>query len=293
MAVGGLIYCPFAIIEMRMSPQFHQWVYGYNTGDFIQTIRYGGYRPKVFMLHGLVVARFFLMATVALFALCKTRRNLFGVPIHLWAWFQLVVLVLCRSTGAAIQAVIGVIFVSFVKPKRQLLFASVLSLATLLYPVLRATDVFPVAGVLDFSRVFGADREQSMAFRFENEDRLFARARERIWFGWGNGRCRVYDETGTDISITDGYWIISLGVAGVVGFFTSFGSLLGLVLLGRRRLAAQAEGTEKSQLAAIALLIGLAGTDLIPNGLPSVTAYLLSGALGRRLAELKATGAAS
>jgi len=34
LGIAGLIYCPFAIVEMRMSPQFLYWVYGYSIGGF-------------------------------------------------------------------------------------------------------------------------------------------------------------------------------------------------------------------------------------------------------------------
>ena len=293
LAIGGLIYCPFAIVEMRMSPQFHQWVYGYNTGAFGETIRWGGYRPKVFMVHGLAVGRFFVETTVALFVLGKTRRNLFGLPVRLLAWFQFVVLVLCRSTAAIVEGLVGVLLVSFARPKRQLLLACALALATMLYPLLRAGDVFPVSGVLDAAGLLGEERRGSMEFRFVNEDRLLARARERIWFGWGNGRCRVYDEGGRDISVTDGQWIINLGVGGVSGFLVSFGSLLWPVVWARHRLADHGCETERTQLAGLAVIVGLVGVDLIPNGLWSVTPYMLAGALARRLGELEPTRAAA
>jgi hypothetical protein len=289
LAAAGLIYCPFAVVEMRMSPQFHSWVYGYDTGGFEMTIRWGGYRPKVFMETGLTLGRFFVATTVALFVLGRTRRNLFGLPVRLLAWFQLVVMILCRSTGAIIEALVGVLLVSLTRPRRQLLVASVLALATLLYPLLRATDVFPVAGVLNAAGSLSEERRGSMEFRFLNEDLLLAHARERIWFGWGNGRNRVYDEAGTDVSVTDGYWILALGIAGLAGFLVSFGSLLWPVIWARYRLGDHGDEPDRTHLAGVALIVGLAGVDLIPNGLWSVMPYLLSGLLARRLRELEPT----
>ena len=59
---------------------------------------------------------------------------------------------------------------------------------------------------------------------------MLERASERILFGWGRfGRSRVYNEYGSDISVTDGRWIITLGQFGVVGFMGEFG-LLALAL---------------------------------------------------------------
>ena len=34
---------PLCVIELRFSPQLHNWVYGYHQHDFVQTIRDGGY----------------------------------------------------------------------------------------------------------------------------------------------------------------------------------------------------------------------------------------------------------
>jgi hypothetical protein len=289
LAVAGLVYCPFAIVEMRMSPQFHQWVYGYNTGQFVMEIRWGGYRPKVFMASGLLLARFFMSTTLALFVLGRTRRKLFGLPVRLLAWFQLLVLVLCKSTGAIVLALAGVVLVSLAKPKRQLLVASVLAVATLLYPLSRAANVFPVAGILDAARLISEERHDSLEFRFVNEDLLLSHARERIWFGWGNGRNRVYDESGNDISVTDGYWIISLGIAGLAGFLVSFGSLLWPVIWARHRLGVQGDEIDRTHLAGIALIVALSGVDMIPNGLWSVMPFVLAGLLTRRLRELEPT----
>jgi hypothetical protein len=290
LAIGGLVYCPFAIVEMRMSPQFHSWVYGYDTGQFDQAIRWGGYRPKVFMQHGLALGRFFIATTVALFVLGKTRRKILGLPVRLLAWFHLVVLVLCRSTGAIVEGLVGVLLVSYAKPKRQLLLASILASAILLYPLLRASDLFPVAGVLDAAGWLGEDRRASMAFRFSNEDLLLAHARERIWFGWGNGRNRIINEAGGDVAITDGYWIIALGIAGLSGFFVSFGSLLWPVVWAYHRLSDFSQEPHRTHLAGLALILGLIGVDLVPNGLWSVMPFLLAGALTRRLRDVEQTG---
>lgn len=51
LVLGVLWYTIPMLIELRMSPQINVWVYGYFQHDFIQTIRYGGYRPIVFLEH--------------------------------------------------------------------------------------------------------------------------------------------------------------------------------------------------------------------------------------------------
>jgi hypothetical protein len=42
---GGLVYAPLCWLEIRLSPQLNVWVYGYHQHSFVQTERYGGYRP--------------------------------------------------------------------------------------------------------------------------------------------------------------------------------------------------------------------------------------------------------
>src|SRR6185436_7439295 len=49
---SALVYAPFILIELRLSPQMHAWIYGYGQLQFAQGIRGQGYRPIVFMAHG-------------------------------------------------------------------------------------------------------------------------------------------------------------------------------------------------------------------------------------------------
>jgi hypothetical protein len=289
LAIAGLIYCPLAIVEMRLSPLLHTLVYGYDTGGFAMTVRYGGYRPKIFMTHGLTVARFFMATTLAIFILAKHRRTLLGLPTRLLAWFHLLILILCRSTGAVIMTVTGLLFIKLARPKRQLLFAAIVGSMTLLYPLLRSWELFPVTGILSGAGDLSADRAESLEFRFKNEDILLARARERSLFGWGFGRNFVLYEDGTPISVVDGEWIIVMGVAGTAGFLLQFVVLIWPAIWARSRLRSYGDPVDREQLAGIAILVALWGSDMIPNGLWGMHGYMLAGALCRRLVELRST----
>ena len=74
---AALIYAPLCLLELRLSPQLHRWVYGYHQHDFVQTMRDGGYRPMVFMEHGLMVS--FWMAAAALTAFWLWHERTFRV----------------------------------------------------------------------------------------------------------------------------------------------------------------------------------------------------------------------
>ncbi len=85
--VAALFYSLPMLLEVRISPQLHRWVYGYFPHSFVQQVRYGGYRPVVFLEHGLQVALFACMALIAAVILappqiahpgsaCRTRCRL-------------------------------------------------------------------------------------------------------------------------------------------------------------------------------------------------------------------------
>lgn len=289
LAIAGLVYVPFALVELRMSPQWHRWVYGYGQSVFDQTIRWGGYRPMIFMSHGLALARFFVATVFALVILGKTRRRLFGLPLRFLAWMQFLVLVACKSTGAIVLAVAGLPLLIFAKPKRQLQVATVLAWITVLYPVLRFSGIFPVGSMLEAAGTLQSERAGSLAFRFVNEDALLARARERFIFGWGEyGRNVVHDEEGKSTSVLDGHWIIRLGVNGLVGFITTFGPLLIPVLWARRRVAGMSDSRDQVAIAGIAFTLTFLALDLIPNGLWACYPFFIAGALSRRIREVVA-----
>ena len=75
LVVAGLAYSVPMLIEVRLSPQINIWVYGFFQHNFDQMMRYGGFRPIVFLPHGLWVAFFALMALVAAVGLWR-----FGPP---------------------------------------------------------------------------------------------------------------------------------------------------------------------------------------------------------------------
>jgi hypothetical protein len=289
LAVAGLVYIPFAMVELRMSPQWHRWIYGYAQHEFQQTIRWGGYRPMVFMSHGLVLARFFLAATCSLVLLARYRRVLVGLPVRVLAWTQFLVLVACKSTGAIVFALAGIPLLALARPKRQLFVAMLLAYTIVLYPALRMSGIFPVGRILEAAGSVQTERADSLAVRFQNEDALLAHARDRIFFGWGEyDRNAVHDEEGEKTSVLDGYWIIQLSINGIVGFITAFAPLLIPVLWARRLLPTIAGDKDQRVVAGVAFLLTLLTLDLLPNGLLACYPYFIAGALTRRLRELRA-----
>jgi hypothetical protein len=106
---AGLVYLPFCLIEVRMSPQLHSWVYGYFQHSFAQTRRLGGWRPVVFMQHGLMVGMWMCMTSLIGIGLWKKRlpNSLFGQPIIYFIVGLLITAILCKSSGAILLLALG------------------------------------------------------------------------------------------------------------------------------------------------------------------------------------------
>ena len=285
LAFAGFIYSFALLFEIRFSPQLHGWVYGYYPTDFIQEMREdGGFRPMVFMGHGLI-ACFFLMTTVVASAalwrmnLRILRMNAGGITGYLG-----VVLVLCKSGAALVYGLVLAPLVRWTKPILQMRAAVFFVVLALFYPAMRMAEVFPTNTIVEIASAVNEPRAHSLEFRFEQEEELLKKASERPWFGWGRfGRSRVFKENwenvGVDTSVTDGRWIITFGQFGVFGFLAEFCLLVVPVLRAAAALKVVKTFREAISLSAIALLIAINLIDLLPNSTLSPWTWLLAGAL--------------
>jgi len=285
LVVAGLIYSFPAMFEVRFSPQLHIWIYGYFPWDnaFDQQMRADGFRPVVFMGHGLLVSFFFCTTAVAAAAFWRTNTRAIrklGLPSGWIAAYLCVILALCKSLGSTIYAAIVVPLVYLTKPKMQIRFAVFLTSAALLYPVLRASDLVPTNTILELASSVSSERGESLETRLLNEEALLRRASERLWFGWGGfGRSRIYDEAGRNLSITDGIWIITLGVFGIVGFVAQFGLLALPIYTSARAIRYANSGKDQIFLCALTLILAINILDLIPNSSIRPWTWLIAGAL--------------
>jgi len=269
------------LFEVRMSPQLHFWIYGNSPSDFIQSMRDGGFRPMVFMGHGLPTAFYLMMGVVAGAALwkigSKREQKVFGGEAILLGG----VLVLAKSLASIIYTSVLVPLVLFFTPKVQLRIAQLFVAIALLYPISRSIDVFPARLITSAAGLVSEERAASINFRFVNEEELLSRAGERWFFGWGRfGRSRIYDpDTGKDLSVTDGRWIITLGQFGFVGFLAEFG-LFALIIFKAASAVSFSRSTEDGVvLGALALLFSVTIVNLLPNAALFPWTLLMAGAL--------------
>jgi hypothetical protein len=244
----------------------------------------------VFIGHGLGVAFFIMTTTVAAAALWRTKARIGRFSSAATTAYLSVVLVLCKTASVLVYTAALAPLVRWASPRVQLSVASVLVIIALAYPMLRVADLFPTTSLVEAAAAVSADRAESLKTRFDNEDQLLDRAWERPWFGWGRfGRSRVYKGyQGRDSSITDGHWIITLGVFGLVGFVSEFGLLALAVLRAAMALKFAPTMRESGYLAALALIVAINIVDLLPNSSIWPWTWLLVGALLGRAEALYA-----
>ncbi|SIO46365.1 hypothetical protein SAMN05443247_05720 [Bradyrhizobium erythrophlei] len=281
LTVAFLFYSIPLLFEIRFSPQLHQWVYNYSPIEFIQSMREGGFRPMVFIGHGLLAAFLLMSSALSAMALWRNRARLGPIPSGLAALYLSAVLMLCKSMGALLYGISGSLLVLMAKPKLLFRVAVLLATVSLAYPLLRSFELVPTTAILDVAKSIDSERAQSLEFRFANENILLARAFERPWFGWGRyGRSRVYDErTGKDLSVTDGRWIIDIGQFGLVGFLSEFGLLAICVYRAAFAFKFTSSSKEQRAIGTLALIVAINMFDLIPNSGLIPWTWLLSGAL--------------
>jgi hypothetical protein len=281
LCIAGMGYSFLALIEVRMSPQMNQWVYGFFPHSFVQHYRSGGWRPIVFTGHGLVLAIFFCMTILAAAGLTRLEPAKRGTYLAALLWLALT-LVMCKSLGAMIIVVFFLPVVLFVGRRGQFLFACAIAALVLTYPIGRSSGVIPVQQILHQAERIDPARADSLRFRILNEDMVLGKAMERPLFGWGAwGRSRVFDpNSGADITTSDSYWVGVLGVGGWTRYLFEFGLLCIPLILLFRRATSYGIGMETSVLA---LILAANLVDLIPNSGITPLTWMIAGALWGRL----------
>lgn len=281
MVVAALSYSLLMLVEVRLSPQLHSWVYGFFPHSFDQQIRGDGFRPVVFLGHGLLVAIFSSTAVIAAAYLTRSRQPLYGLPPLAILLYLMLILFLCRSFGALMLGLGGLAALFLLQGKRVAHVCAIGALIVLSYPMLRGADLVPVQTLANQIRSISADRAASFQVRIDNENALLERAGERPLLGWGGyGRNRVYDKaTGKDLSVTDGTWVIIIGTNGWVGYIASFGLLcLPLIRLG------WLQGSHNNIVnAALSIILLVSLLDLLPNSSLGPLTWLLAGGIAPKV----------
>ena len=279
--IGGLIYSIPSLIEIRLSPQINVWVYGFFQHSFEQMIREGGFRPIVFLQHGLWLALFICTALMAAIALARVNPPV--SPLKAWGIvaYLAVLLYLCKSLASLAYGVAMVPVLMFAPPRLQVLIAAGFALVAVGYPMLRNAGVVPLEAILTRAEAINPERAFSLRYRFYNEEALLERAAERPLFGWGGyGRNLIrHIETGEILTIPDGRWIIIFGTFGWIGYLCEFGLLaLPLALMGiyifRHR-----DTALSPWIAPLCLILGITLMDMLLNATLTPLTWMTAGAI--------------
>lgn len=283
-----MVWCGFAysflvLWESRMSPRLNVQLYGFFAHNWMQHIR-DGFRPIVFLAHGLRVGIFLAMAALA--AAVLARNNTDGkrgrwLALALWLAFCLPI---SRNLGATMIAFALMPIILFAPARLQFLFGLVIAATVMVYPLARGSGLIPADRIVMAIKTFNPDRAGSLNYRLEQEDVLLEKANQKPVSGWGGwGRSRVFnDDTGASESVTDGSWIIVIGVSGWIGYLGTFGLLCLPVILAALRFRHFELGTVESGLA-IVLCANL--IDLIPNSSLLPLIWLIAGTIWGRLIQ--------
>ncbi len=287
LCVAALGYSFLALYEVRMSPQLNRMVYGFFPHSWIQHIRGGGYRPLVFLSHGLVLAGFFMGTILAATALMRMHTGPVRSKYLMAAGWLFMTLVLSNSLGALILSILFTPVVFLLGTRGQLLVAAIVAVMVISYPISRGAGIVPINWIQTTATNFDASRGASLGTRLFNEERLLDHASKRPLFGWGGwGRNRVYEDNGANTTITDGYWTIAITGGGWLRYLSEF-MLIGipvvLLFLRRRRYEIGPEG------AAVALITAVWMIELIPNSSLTTALWMAAGSLWGRLEYARVT----
>ena len=267
LVIMALIYTVPMLIELKISPQLHYMVYGIVPAQFIQQVRDGGYRPMVFIGHGLGLAFWFSTAIVAAGALCKNKvRTAITSPFATLSYL-VIILIFCKTWSAMLYAFFGLWFIYKLKPSKQVKWSFIIAVMFTLYPVAKVANVFPQDAIISAISQYSSERAQSLEFRFKNEDEMLAHAMKKPFFGWGSwGRNRIYSkEDGRDLSVIDGRWIGELGTNGWIGYLLSYAILLLPLYYAQKAVHYIKEPKDQVYFASLAIILMICIVDSIPN----------------------------
>lgn len=280
LVTAGLIYSVLILFEIRFSPQLHTWVYGFFPHSFAQQMRFGGFRSVAFMGHGLLVATFCFVCVSAAAIQLKIGDGKERTRNILIFSYLLLVLLLSKSIGAMILALLVAFCILFVNYTLQKIAAKLIITIFILYPTLSILNLVPYDSIISFISDFSSDKAQSIDFRFTNEIAMIEHAYERVFIGWGSwGRNRLAT------SISDGYWLIVYGQYGAIYFYALFGLFI-FPLVSKLKGAVSIK--ERNIYVGLSLILAGIVFDQLPNSsLEHSWLWFLAGCLSSYLQNKK------
>ena len=281
--LAGLIYVPLCLWEIRMSPQLHRTIYGYHQHTFYQSYRMGGFRPIVFLQHGLAVGMLMSCATLmGLWLWLSKSLGRWQAELAAALGVLAVTTLLCKSLGALLLLTAGVGTLLAVRHLGTALPLLLLTAIPPTYMTVRSSGNWASESAVQLVKdVASPERAQSFEFRLVNEDLLVGKALEQPLFGWGGWNRGKVENAAGKTAIADGMWVVVLsrnGLFGLVAFTLLY--LIPVWLFVWR--AGPASGWSRPELAggaALATMLALYSIDNLMNAMFSPFNVLAMGGL--------------
>ena len=286
--IGGVTYVPFSLYELKMSPQLHRLTYGFHQHDFLQTLREdGGYRPMVYMDHGLMAAMWMMLATLMgtwLYITKALPKKILFVPSSVLLGILVITFLMYQSMAAVSYFMLGTFMLYLGMKSRSISLVIVLLIVPYLYIFSRTTGYWDGTNLSNFiAKNISPARAQSLQFRFDNETILIDKALQGSFFGWGGyGRARVKSEEDDekDITVTDGLWVIVLGNNGIYGLaWLTLAAQLPAMLFINKIDSEEWGSPHYAAPAAMAIFIGFTMVDNLLNAMVNPIYLVISGGL--------------
>jgi len=293
---GGILYVPLCLYEVKYGPFLHLNIYGYyaHESGIMQAFRAGGWRPMVFMQHGLIVAIWMVSVLVLIYWLWKSKtfKTIWRIP-RIWLVVILTItFVLLRSTGAYTYFIYAIVILLFARYFKLNLPFWLLNFLIIAFVIARLTGNLSASNLGSItSSFYSGERTESFVFRAENEDKLMVKALERPIFGWsGWGRGRIYEENWegdlVDTSVTDSYWIILLSTSGLFGLTAFYATVFLPIILFLLRYPTKTWFDPKiAPLAALSMVLTIFIWDTMYNS-PTIAIFpLICGSLNSAITQ--------
>lgn len=230
--IGGLIYVPLCLYELRMSPQLSNIFYGFFPHSWSQHIRYGGYRPIVFMQHGLMVALWMAISFTISFWLWRVKKisHIQGIPMELAVLSLFIITLFCKSANGWFFLFMGSAGFFYYTTFRSARIFRLMILLIPLYILMRITNAVPLDLIQSNAEIlFDEERVTSLTSRLYQEDLFSQKALQRPllgWGGWDRGWPVDPDSGERLLRTVDSLWVIFFSGNGFVGISSLFCAML-------------------------------------------------------------------
>ena len=168
---GGLIYVPLCLFETVSHINLHGLIYRFQlSGQTEQfALRLGGYRPAVFLSHGLALATWMMFVTLMGLVLWQTKtiKQVRNIPMSWLVGLLFLTFILLRSTGAYFLLFVAIVIVLSAQRYGMSFFILAPTGRNVLFTCILVQLVFfPGQQLIDFLEKFiDPERLQSLGFR--------------------------------------------------------------------------------------------------------------------------------